>query len=275
MVGKKFTLTLSFLLITSTVFGMGVVTDPGSYGYLAEQITSAGKQLEKTTTLINKAKEQIDNLKAVQQKVDGVGDQLKGHYDRAKGFVADVKGIREKLEDSPTTLQGQYAKWKDLKFVDPKKALDDFFKDPRSDNSDVFEALDRKYEVRQTALKNSIVEAENLLQAAPDRLKLIEKLAKQIDETKNTKDAADLTNRLLVEMWRTTEEIKMLLAHTSEAQGLLNFSGVSKEVTTKRKEAVTANNEKRKKGPMDDMLRSQGFDPNNLSNDSLYKAIGF
>ena len=275
MIGKKLILTASFLVFAVNSFGFGgVVTDPGSYSYYAEQITAAGEQLNKTTDILNKAKEQVNKLQNVDNSIKAAGSQMKGHYDRAKGLVDKVKGVKEKLERTPTTLQGQVAKWKNLQFVDPEKALSDYFTDPRAKNADVYKALDRKYEVRQMALKNSIVNAENLLQASPDRLKAIEELSKQIDETENIKDATDLNNRILVEMWTATEEIKMLLAHLVEAQGLLNFSGVSKEVVAQRKATVDEHQNSGKERPMDDYLEAHGHDPKNLSDDSLRKALG-
>lgn len=275
MIGKILILMASFLVFATSSFGFGgVVTDPVSYGYFAEQITAAGEQLKKTTDVLNKAKEQVENLKVVQNKVQGVGNQLKGHYDRAKGLVDKVKGVREKLEKTPTTLQGQYAKWKNLDFIDPQKALEEFFEDPRANNANLYKALDRRYEVRQMALKNSIMNAEVLLQAAPGRMKVIEGLSGQIDGTENVKDAADLNNRIMIEMWTAVEEIKMLLAHLAEAQGLMNFSGVSKEVTTARVKTVDEHSKRSKKGPMDDYLEAHGFDPKVQSNDDLRKSLG-
>ena len=274
MIGKMIILIVSFLAFGFNSFGMGVVTDPGSYAYYAEQVTALGKQLEKATTMISKAEENIESVNKVKTEVSGVGDQLKGSYDRANGLVGQIKGVRDKLENSPTTIQGQYDKWKDLGFVDPQKSLEEFFKDPRADNADVYQALDRKHEVQQTALKNSIINAENLLQAAPDRLKKIEDLAAMIDQTKNVKDATDLTNRLLVEMLLAVEDLKMLVAYLGEAQGLLNYSGVSKEVTDARKAEVAAHNAKKKKGPMDAMFRAQGLDPDATGDEALRKAMG-
>ncbi len=274
MTGKTLFLTVSLLTITAQAFGFGsVTTDPVSYTYFAEQITTAGKNLEKTVDLVNKAKDQINNIKEVQNRVSEASSQLKGHYGRGKDLYDSIVSIREDLENTPTSMQAQYEKWKDLDFIDPQKVLDDFFKDPRSVHSDVFEALDRQYEIRQIALKNSIENAEKLLQNAPERLTLMEKLSKQIDGTANIKDATDLSNRILIEMWRTTEEIKTLLANLGEAQSLLDFTGVSKEIIAERKEAIAASS-KRKKGPMDDMLILQGQDPNDRSNEALYKALG-
>jgi chromosome segregation ATPase len=286
-IGKGVFLVFSIVLclvFTSSAFGMGLVTDPGAYAYFAEQVTTMSEQLAKAEEMLSKAQQQIDKVEEVKnevngvtQQVKGVQDQMTGTYDQGAGMVNKVKGIRDALDDTPTTLQGAREKWDSVRgFVDPSSTLSAYFKDPRSSDGSKIAELDRAYEIRQTALNNAIGEAEKTLQGMPQRFKEIEKMAAKIDQQPNAKAALDLNNRILIEMWTALEELKILTASLGEAQGLLNYSGFNQATADKRAEerAINARTPEDEGGIHGDYLRERGFNPKTIDDSDISRAMG-
>lgn len=253
MIGKRLFSAVSLaavLLPASALAGMPV-TDPMSYTYYVQQLKKMGEQ-------VNQAADQVNKLGEINQQIQSMEGQLKGTYNRAVGVLDDLKKAKEQVEGVPGTIAQTGRDFadeaKELKegkgagksvYKDARAALDALFKDPRKkDGKEGKDAAkdkaerDRQYQARQAALRDSIVTADGLLQQMPEAFANIEKLAKQIDTTQNVKDATDLTNRILIEMLKTLTQMLAVDSRLTQAQGLLNYKGVSEETTTQRMETI-------------------------------------
>lgn len=121
----------------------------------------------------------------------------------------------------------------DQAYTDAKASLDAFFPDPRTTPAHKTD-LDRKYYARQSAVRDSIVSADGLLKNMPKNFENIDTLSERIDKTQNIKESQDLTNRLLVEMLKTLNQLLTIDARLTQAMGLMNYKGVSEESTEQR-----------------------------------------
>lgn len=289
MDGKKNILRLSaFLLVLTMVvpvpvfalFGVGdIVSDPGSYSYYVEQIKKATEQL-------NQLEEQVETLGGIQTTADQISRDVRGSYNRGASLVYRVKRLKKILDAKPSTLQGQALKWINLAqdgldiggdgFVSAHQILDANFKDPRlaHRNYEIMRDLDKRYQTRQWSLKNSITKSDELLRQMPDRLKEIEDLTEQIDQTVNLKDAQDLTNRFLAEILTILTEQLALASHIAESQAVLNYQGVTEDVIEQREKRLSeVQNNLKQTNALEDRLAERGFDPKTASTEDFRKLM--
>jgi hypothetical protein len=106
--------------------------------------------------------------------------------------------------------------------------------------------MDKRYQLRQSALKNTVSQAESILAGTSDRIAKAKVLAGQIDGTENLKDAQDLTNVFLAEIDVALNELLKLTAHMAESQGLLDYTGVDDGVMASRVEDIEKREERSK-----------------------------
>lgn len=213
------------------------VTDAGSYTYYAQQIKQLTQQLEaiKSQTL-----GQFERLEAIKSQVSGTYSGLTTVYQ-------DLNGIKKTFESAPSTLQGEAQKWTKLKdlvtsYTGINDALGEVFKDPRSIDQNVNQIayVNRQYNMRQLALKNSISHAENLLQSVQDRMATIDKLQAAAAKATSQSDKQDMTNAILIELLRTMTTYSSVLLEFHQAAALLNFKGADQEVMKKREASIWA-----------------------------------
>lgn len=257
-------------------WGIGDVTsDPTSYTYFVEQIAVAQKQLVE-------AQKQIDTLGGMKTIADKAQRAVVGNYNRGKAIVGDLQRIRRKLEATPTTLQGAAKKWLSLGnsgleigedgFVAVGKILDTTWIDPRDlkNNVERLKKLDQIYQVKQASLRGNIEASDEILRVMPERLKKIEDLAAQIDETDNIKDAQDLTNRFLAEILTVLNEMTGIAAKIGESYALLNYQGGSEATMQQRMQ--TQSYEPQEGWAARD-LRKKGYDPENMTGRDFRKMM--
>jgi hypothetical protein len=126
-------------------------------------------------------------------------------------------------------------------------------KDPRHPDYDLWKDMDRRYQMRQRALKDTIDRSEDLLAGLPNDFEELAKLAKQIDETKNQKDATDLTNSILVQILTVLQKQLELSTYLAQSQSILNFTGANEQVLKNRIESAKAA-QKRQSAAIDKMM---------------------
>lgn len=237
----KHFLMLSFAMISPTyayALGAEVVTDPGSYVYYAEQI-------EQAVETIKKLDDQITEVKKVQDGISETTDQLRGNYAQAIKCLKSIKSTREELISMPTTIEKMRDKWKD-KAEEASESMTDsdfvatkLFKDARSPNKTKKQSDQAvEYHIRQTALKDAIIRSDTILKNMPSHFDIIEELANEIDNAENMKAAADLTNRILIEILTVLQQQLVLSAQFAEAESFLNYKGVDEKTTDERMKQV-------------------------------------
>lgn len=269
-------LAVSLALPVPTAVAM-VTTDPTSYTYFVKQIAEAQKQLAE-------AQKQVDTLGGIKTVADKTQRAVMGNYNRAKGLVNDLQRIRKKLEATPTTMQGMAKKWLSLGdagleigedgFVSVGKLLDTNWIDPRDIKKNVerLKKLDQIYQVKQASLRGNIEASDEILRAMPERLKTIEGLVEQIDQTENIKDAQDLSNRFLAEILKVLAEMSAIAAKIGESYALMNYQGVS-EATMQQRMQTQSGGSGSSEGWAARDLRKKGYDPQNMTGKDFRKMM--
>lgn len=258
------------------ILGMGdIVSDPTSYSYYVQQIKEAQKQLAE-------AQKQVETLGGIKTVADKTQRAVMGNYNRAMGLVTDLQRLQKKLESTPTTMQGMAKKWLSLGdagleigedgFVSVGKLLDTNWIDPRDIKKNVerLKKLDQIYQVKQASLRGNIEASDEILRTMPQRLKTIEGLVEQIDQTENIKDAQDLSNRFLAEILKVLAEMAAIAAKIGESYALMNYKGVSEETMQQRMQTQSS---APKEGWAARDLRKKGYDPQNMTGKDFRKMM--
>jgi len=256
------------------------VSDLTSYSYYVKQIGEAQK-------LLVEMQKSADTLDGIKDKAEKTQKAVSGNYGRGVGLVSDLQRIRKKLESTPTTMQGTAKKWLSLGndglelgedgFISVGKVLDDNWIDPRDPrrNKDRLAKLDQIYQVKQASLRNNIEASDEILRNMPARLKTIEELVEQIDQTDGIKDAQDLTNRFLAEILKVLAEMSAIAARVGESYALLNYQGASDQVLQQRMVEQEAIEGERMRGfkKMKEEVRAKGINPDQPTNEDFRKAL--
>ncbi|MBU1404322.1 MAG: type IV secretion system protein [Proteobacteria bacterium] len=273
-------LVVGLAMPAPSALAWGVVTDPTSYTYYVKQIAEAQKQLAET-------QKQVETLGGIKTIADKAQRAVVGNYNRAKGLVSDLQRIRKKLEATPTTMQGTAKKWLSLGndgleigedgFVSVGKLLDTNWIDPRDikNNVERLKKIDQIYQVKQASLRGNIEASDEILRTMPERLKTIEGLVEQIDQTENVKDATDLNNRFLAEILKVLAEMSAIAAKIGESYALLNYQGASDQVLQQRMAGQETIENDRMQGfkKMQEEIRAKGINPDNPTNEDFRKAL--
>ena len=213
---KILSTVISIALLVAPAHAL-VVSDPGAYTRMAQQIQEAQK-------IFTEVKRQVEELQRLHKSVTG-------NLKRGVGSVRDIRRIKRMLEDilpsfykltlpDGTQLDNQSTE-------DITKAIDSIFisRSEFPDQAGVTEEQQQVY--RQRAVKASLAYSESLLADMNDSLEKLEQLSAQIDETQTLKDAQDLTNRYLQELLTGQTKMILLLAQMSRAEAALSYTGVN------------------------------------------------
>lgn len=235
--------TLVVLLVLSApAFGVGeVVTDPGAYSHMVQQIGEMNK-------LITKAREQVETLGGIKTVLQDVKYSTEGAYGRGVGILDTVQGVADNATDFGSSLKkagdfSDFSKDKFNKRASPYREvnvrLDGVFKDPRSKDYDFWKDKAKRENAQQQIYKDNLNQAEVTLEEMPKRLERLGKLSDQIEQTKGLKDAADLQNRFLAELLLIQQEALKMLSHIAQALAVARYEGIQPDVA---KEAVDKTN---------------------------------
>jgi DNA repair ATPase RecN len=259
---------LAIVLISPAKSNAMTVSDPGSYGYYAEQIKKMQAQFKQLQEQYKVAQQNLEQVNKVRKRAEEMRDNMMGHYNRAKGLYNKAVRLKAEFDSAPTTLRGLKRKWTRIKyyagdFTDVDGMLDSVWHDPRDDAEEVKKALaelDARYHVRHTAVKEAIESCDREMTQIPEHMDQIGELAQQIDSTENIKDAQDLTNRLLMEILIVMSKHHTLTAQLGQVQSLFQYQGVKdKEPNEEGTESFRV--EKKSTSKMDKILIDAGLDP--------------
>ena len=237
------TLVLSLLLASAPAFGVGsVVTDPGAYSHMIQQIGEMNK-------LITKAREQVETLGGIKTVMQDVKYSTEGAYGRGVGILDTVQGVADNATDFGSSLKkagdfSDFSKDKFNKRASPYREVnvrvDGVFKDPRSKDFNFWKDRAKRENAQQQIYKDNLTQAEVTLTEMPKRLDRLGKLSDEIERTKNLKDAADLQNRFLAELLLIQQEALKMLSHIAQALAAGQYQGIQPE---EAKKAVDAAND--------------------------------
>tara|TARA_R110000868_G_scaffold138329_1_gene352300 strand:- start:23741 stop:24523 length:783 start_codon:yes stop_codon:yes gene_type:complete len=208
-------IVLTFLILATQVQAL-VVSDPGAYTRLIQQIQEAQK-------IYTEVKKQV-------QEVQRVYKNLEGNLKRGVGSLRDIRRIKGNIERLIPSLYR--LSLPDGTEIDPSlsedigKAIDQIFISPTANPKEAELTEEQQRVYRQRALKSSLSFSESMLADVNKSLEQFESLAAQIDETEKLKDAQDLTNRYLQEILTGQTKVIMLLAQLARAEAALNYQGV-------------------------------------------------
>lgn len=245
------------------------------------------KQIQEAQKQLAELQKQVETLGGIKTEAEQARRAVMGNYNRAMSMVRDLERIQKKLESTPTTIQGYAKKWLSLGqdgleigedgFVAVSKILDTTWVDPRDikNHAERLKKLDQVFQVKQASLRGNIESSDEILRAMPERMKALEDLTKQIDETANIKDAQDLTNRFLAEILKALAELTTVAAKMQESYALLNYQGVSDRVLQQRLTTQANIESERMQGfkQMQTEIRTKGVDPNHPTNEDFRKAM--
>lgn len=240
------------------------------------------EQLKEAQKALGEAQKQVETLGGIKTEAEQARRAVMGHYSRATSMVRDLQRIQKKLEATPTTIQGYATKWLSLGqdgleigedgFVSVGKILDTQWVDPRDIKNHVerLKRMDQVFQVKQASLRGNIEASDEILRAMPERMKALEDLTKQIDETENIKDAQDLTNRFLAEILKALAELTMVGAKMQESYALMNYQGASDATMQQR---IQTQSSEPRDGWAAKELRKEGYDPKNMTRSDQRKIM--
>lgn len=223
-----FILFLCLLLSSNNTMAL-IVSDPGAYIRIAQQIQEAQK-------IYSEVQKQV-------QEVQRVYKNLEGNLKRGVGSVRDIRRIKNNLQRLIPALYN--LSLPDGTKIDPSisedvgKALDQIFVSPTANPQESELTREQQRIFTQRTLKSSLSFSESILADIEQSLENFETLAAQIDETKTLKDSQDLTNRYLQEILTGQSKVIMLLAQLTRAEAALHYQGVENEEIGKRQEVTS------------------------------------
>lgn len=210
---RKYVLTLSMFLATGTAYSL-VVSDPGSYSRMAQQIQEAKELVKNAEAMVQQAQDIKNNLSGNLKRGRGIEDIIRSYKDDLEGMIPSL--YHKLPEDIQNQISKELSNKLDEKIIYQKidAELSDLTKDQRDD-------------YRQKVLKRALLMSETTSKDMEASLNKMESLAFEIDQTQSMKDAMDLNNRLMHEMLLNQTKMVNLLAELTKAEATMNYQGTS------------------------------------------------
>lgn len=280
---KVFIALLTLIIPTQShaVMGVGdIVTDPGAYGYYAEQITVAQEALDT-------ARETLTPIIETKDFVLGAKRNLEGTLRRAERAVAEFERLRDYAEKNPLAFGESIIKSDDditdyLDKTDRKiksvmrpvgRSMDELNKlvgtedEPADFSSNWVGVKQAQNAFKAKQLEKTLVNAEKANAMIGMQLDDLDKLSNWANTANTQKDATDVTNAILLKMQSNLQTIIELLADMNRSYSLVNYDS----------EAALSGNQsdvfKALYDRLDDESSSRGsYQPN--GNEGLFNPFG-
>ncbi|NDV20368.1 hypothetical protein GO013_13205 [Pseudodesulfovibrio sp. JC047] len=204
--------------------------------------------LEKTVQQLETALQQLELVQKYTDTIESTYEKAHTNYSRAKGVYDDLMAVKTFYDKTKASWMGRYEKYKGFydAVSNPDKAIEDFedllddaFVDPRSIDPDKWKSLmNRQFDLRQLALKELLDKSEKTTQGMGARVEKAQELARSIDSTNSEKDAADLNNRLLLEILLVLQDMLALDAQYQQSMAALKYDGVSEQAIKARQDKL-------------------------------------
>jgi hypothetical protein len=243
----KLYIVLSFFLTINT--HALVVSDPTSYSYYVEQ-------LKKFTQQIELAKKTLNENMQLTTDFQKYADELRQQYNFADNIIGDLEQQFTSFEKYKNSLTPKQLKdfnfnrkydLKDLEDVIDTN-LDGIFIDPTADEYNKLTISKMRNLERQRLIKEALTTSKRNLITIDKNINRSVELAKQSNQTKNTKEALDINNALLVEILsalNTLVEVTSTLGQAEMASKFVSYSKDAHELELKAFKAKYPNGYKK------------------------------
>ncbi|TKW61151.1 MAG: hypothetical protein DI628_00540 [Blastochloris viridis] len=191
-----------------------VVSDPGAYTRMAQQIQQMQDQVKQMTNVLNEAKR--------------INENLTGNLKRGLGTDEDIRRLRGAVEKMiPTfTIKGlPNPSQSDMERIGNE--LDKIFVSSQAQPVEAELTKDQRDAYRKKSISNAVRYSEYIITDTEKSMNRLEDLSQQINQTQSMKDAMDLNNRYMQEMMASQTKLNMLLAHLVRAESATKMQGVS------------------------------------------------
>lgn len=203
-----------------------VVSDPTSYTYYIEQVKSLQQQVEimqKTVNTMENVQKTIESGDIA--AVGKVQRQLEGVYNRATDAGQEIDETAKRLGATTTPLaepdpNADSMQWAGHNYLKNRFKAPGEIGKTQANKMELAKARDYTYE-------QALLSADQSLRSLDNRFSVQKKLAKQIDETENIKDAQDLSNRILIELVAIQTEMLAAINYMSAALAAREYQGLS------------------------------------------------
>lgn len=202
------------LSLSGSVSHALVVSDPGAYTRMAQQIQQMQDQVKQMTNVLNEAKK--------------INETLSGNLQRGLGADEDLRRLRTAVEKMiPTfTMKGvPNPSQSDMERIGNE--LDKIFVSPQAQPVEAELTKDQRDAYRKKSISNAVRYSEYIITDTEKSMNRLEDLSQQINQTQSMKDAMDLNNRYMHEMMASQAKLNMLLAHLVRAESATKMQGVS------------------------------------------------
>lgn len=192
------------------------VTDTGAYVRIANNLNELRRQTEVLTDQFNELQNIFGTLKGNLGAGQGVIRDVQRARRRAEGLTKSIHNIPGRMDLDDYDLN---------KIEDLQKVMGNVF---NKELDIVTRGLSRKQieGIRQRSVKSAIEQSEQILGNMDNSNNKIDELARQIDATDDMKEAADMTNRLLIEVIFIQQQQLQLLASLARAEQYANYEGI-------------------------------------------------
>lgn len=208
-----------------------VVSDPGAYTRMAQEIQQMQEQVKQMTNVLNEAKR--------------INENLTGNLQRGLGTDEDIRRLKGAVEKMIPTfnMQGMpNPSQSDMERI--SNELDKIFISAERQPLEAELTKDQRDAYRKKSISNAVRYSEYIITDTEKSMNRLEGLSQDINKTQSMKDAQDLTNRYMQEMMASQVKLTMLLAQLVRAEGATKMQGVAAtEGTTARKYTAREYNE--------------------------------
>lgn len=191
----------------------------------AQELVQAQKIFVETQKLVEQAEKTFKEAKRTADSITG-----NGRYGRE--VLGEVAKLRKYIENdsiifSQLPIEGNID-LEDIDFSNPEDIIEvlteQFNRDVGMKAKQVL--VKTQNQAREKAVEEALVDSQRILGGSGDRLNKLASLASEGDSTKTQKEAADLTNRLLIEILNIQTQQLELLARIARAEQILRYDGV-------------------------------------------------
>jgi|GEM_PF-5988562 len=212
-----------------------------------QELLQLQKVFVETQKLVSTAKEMYTQAEQTAKSVTG-----NGRYGRE--VLGDIAKLRKNLENSSLVfsqlpLEGNID-LEDIDFTNPEEIIQVLTEqfDRKAGMKAKQILVKTQNQAREKSVEDALIDAQRILGGNGDRLNKLASLANEGDNTKTQKQAADLTNRLLLEILNIQTQQLELLARIARAEQILQFDGVNTSRHSSSQSDIPAGSPRRKSG---------------------------
>ena len=191
-----------------------VVSDPGAYARMAQQIQQMQDQLKQMVNVVSEAKK--------------INENLTGNLQRGLGTEEDIRRLKGAVEKMIPTFAMQGVpnpSQSDMERIGNE--LDKIFVSKESQPVEAELTKDQRDAYRKKAISNAVRYSEFVITDTEKSMNRLEDLSQEINKTQTMKDSQDLTNRYMQEMMANQVKLNLLLAQLVRAESAAKMQGVS------------------------------------------------